>query len=64
MTPEKVDIVTAKTALTAVKILPGKMSTWIHLFKDNFSSAELYTTNRWLFKKLKLYHSLKKTFLN
>lgn len=41
MVPKEVDIDVATTALINVEILPGNMSTWIHLFKDNFSSIEL-----------------------
>lgn len=49
MTPEKVDIDVTTTTLIDVEFLPGKMSTWIHLFKDNFSSVEL-SASKWLFK--------------
>lgn len=55
MTPEKVDIDAVTIALIGVEILSGKMSTWIHLLKDNFSNIELCASDQWLFKKLKLY---------
>lgn len=38
------------------------MLTWIHLFKNKVISIELCNSNEWLFKKLKLYYSLKTTF--
>ena len=54
----------SKTAPTAIKILPGKMSTAIHFFKDNFTSVELYTSNRWLLNNWGSIIALIKLYLN
>lgn len=62
MTPEKVGIDAATTALIGIEIVPVNISTWIHFFKDTFSSVKLCASNTHLFKKLKLYNSLKNTF--
>ena len=41
----------SKIVQTTAKSLPDKMYTRIHFFKDNFSHAELYASNKWLKKK-------------
>lgn len=62
MTPEKIDTDVVTTALIGIGIVPVNVSTWIHFLKDNFSSFKLWASNTHLFKKLKLYNSLKNTF--